>query len=171
MSNIRGRFQKSADKAAASYSASVFIDWRLYPYDIQGSIAHARMLGKQSIITAEEANAIVKGLESIRNEIEDGIFKFTPDLEDVHMNIEAGLIEKIGETGGKLHTARSRNDQVALDVRLFTKDAITKTVLLIKTFQKALLDIAEEYKPVAMPGYTHMQRAQPVLLAHHLLAF
>ncbi len=171
MSNIRGRFQKEPDKAAADYSASVFIDWRLYPYDIKGSIAHARMLGKQGIIAAEEADRIVKGLQEILEEIEEGEFKFKPELEDVHMNIEAGLIEKIGDTGGKLHTARSRNDQVAVDTRLYTKDAINKTVLNIKRFQKALLDVAEANKTVAMPGYTHVQRAQPVLFAHHLLAY
>ena len=171
MSNIRGRFQKEPDKTAAKYSASVFIDWRLYPYDIQGSIAHTRMLGKQGIITDREATIIVKGLESIAREIESGEFKFDSELEDVHMNIEARLIEKVGVAGRKLHTARSRNDQVAVDTRLYAKDAINKTVLNIKLFQKALLDVAEANKTVAMPGYTHVQRAQPVLLAHHLLAY
>ncbi|OGN89506.1 MAG: argininosuccinate lyase [Chloroflexi bacterium RBG_13_46_14] len=171
MSNIRGRFQKEPDKTAAKYSASIFIDWRLYPYDIQGSIAHARMLGKQGIITKRETTIIVKGLESIAREIESGEFKFDPELEDVHMNIEARLIEKVGAAGRKLHTARSRNDQVAVDTRLYAKDAINKTVLNIKLLQKALLDLAEANKTVAMPGYTHVQRAQPVLLAHHLLAY
>ncbi len=171
MSNIRRRFQKEPDKAAAKYSASVFIDWRLYPYDIQGSIAHARMLGKQGIITKRETTIIVEGLDSIAREIESGEFKFNPELEDVHMNIEARLIEKVGAAGRKLHTARSRNDQVAVDTRLYAKDAINKTVLNIKLFQKALIDTAEANKTIAMPGYTHIQRAQPVLLAHHLLAY
>ncbi len=171
MSNIRGRFQKEPDKTAAKYSASIFIDWRLYPYDIQGSIAHTRMLGKQKIITDRETTIIVEGLESVAREIESGEFKFDPELEDVHMNIEARLIEKVGAAGRKLHTARSRNDQVALDTRLYAKDAVNKTVLNIKLFQKALLDTAEANKTVAMPGYTHVQRAQPVLLAHHLLAY
>ncbi len=171
MSNIRGRFQKEPDKTAAKYSASIFIDWRLYPYDIQGSIAHTRMLGKQKIITDRETTIIVEGLESVAREIESGDFKFDPELEDVHMNIEARLIEKVGAAGRKLHTARSRNDQVALDTRLYAKDAVNKTVLNIKLFQKALLDTAEANKTVAMPGYTHVQRAQPVLLAHHLLAY
>ncbi len=171
MSNIRGRFQKEPDKAAAKYSASIFIDWRLYPYDIQGSIAHARMLGKQGIITKRETTIIVGGLESILEDIESGEFKFDQELEDVHMNIEAKLIEKVGAAGRKLHTARSRNDQVAVDTRLYAKDAINKTVLNIKLLQKALVDVAEANKTVAMPGYTHLQRAQPVLLAHHLLAY
>jgi argininosuccinate lyase len=171
MSNIRGRFQKEPDKTAAKYSASIFIDWRLYPYDIQGSIAHARMLGKQGILTDRETTIIVEGLESVAREIESGEFKFDPELEDVHMNIEARLIEKVGAAGRKLHTARSRNDQVAVDTRLYAKDAINKTVLNIKLFQKALLDVAEANITVAMPGYTHVQRAQPVLLAHHLLAY
>ncbi|MBN2075649.1 MAG: argininosuccinate lyase [Dehalococcoidales bacterium] len=171
MSNIRERFQKEPDKVAARYSASIFIDWRLYPYDIQGSIAHARMLGKQGIITERETTIIVKGLESVAREIESGEFKFDPELEDVHMNIESRLIEKVGAAGRKLHTARSRNDQIALDTRLFTKDAVNKTVLNIKLLQRALLDVAEANKTVAMPGYTHVQRAQPVLLAHHLLAY
>ena len=171
MSNIRGRFQKEPDKAAAKYSASIFIDWRLYPYDIQGSIAHARMLGKQKIITDRETTIIIKGLEAVAREIESGEFKFDPELEDVHMNIEARLIEKVGAAGRKLHTARSRNDQIAVDTRLYTKDAINKTVLNIRLLQKALLDVAEANKKVAMPGYTHVQRAQPVLLAHHFLAY
>lgn len=171
MSSLRGRFQKDADKAAAAYSVSVFFDWRLYPYDIKGCIAHARMLGKQGIITQQEAEAIIEGLEEILEEIEDGSFKFKPELEDVHMNIEAGLIEKIGEAGRKLHTARSRNDQVAVDTRLYAREAITKTVLLLKKLQKALIEVAVKSRDTAMPGYTHMQRAQPVLLAHHLLAY
>jgi len=171
MSQIRGRFYKDADKSATKYTASTSFDWRLYPYDIAGSIAHARMLAKQGIISKEEAEIITKGLASIKEEIEQGKFKFKPELEDVHMNIEARLIEKVGEVGGKLHTARSRNDQVALDMRLFTREAINDTLLGLKKLQQALIDLAETNKAVVMPGYTHLQRAQPVLFAHHLLAY
>ena len=171
MSQIRGRFQKDADKLAAQYSASISFDWRLYPYDIAGSIAHAKMLAKQSIISDKEAQIITEGLTSIQEEIEQGKFEFKPELEDIHMNIEARLIEKVGEIGGKLHTARSRNDQVALDLRLLTKEAISDTLLSLKKFQQALINLAEANEGVVMPGYTHLQRAQPVLLAHHLLAY
>ncbi|MFC2072302.1 argininosuccinate lyase [Chloroflexota bacterium] len=171
MSHIRGRFQKNADKSAAEYTASISFDWRLYPYDIAGSIAHAKMLAKQGIISPEEAKIISNGLASIQEEIEQGKSQFKPELEDIHMNIEARLIEKVGEVGGKLHTARSRNDQVALDLRLFAKEVITDTLSSLKKFQQALINLAEANKSVVMPGYTHLQRAQPVLLAHHLLAY
>ncbi|MDD5038172.1 MAG: argininosuccinate lyase, partial [Dehalococcoidales bacterium] len=171
MSHIRSRFQKAANKLAAEYTASIAFDWRLYPYDIAGSIAHARMLAKQGIITEQEAKIISNGLASIRDEIEQGKFQFKSELEDIHMNIEARLIEKVGEVGGKLHTARSRNDQVALDLRLFTKKAISDTLAGQRAFQKALITLAEANEGIIMPGYTHLQRAQPVLLAHHLLAY
>ncbi|MFC1940873.1 argininosuccinate lyase [Chloroflexota bacterium] len=171
MSYIRGRFHKAADKQAVEYTASIPFDWRLYPYDIAGSIVHVKMLAKQGIISPEEAEVIAKGLASIKEEIEQGKFQFKPELEDIHMNIEARLIEKVGEVGGKLHTARSRNDQVALDLRLFTKEAITDTLLRLRKLQQALINLAEANKSVVMPGYTHLQRAQPVLLAHHLLAY
>ncbi len=171
MSHIRGRFHKAADKLVTEYTASISFDWRLYPYDIAGSIAHAKMLAKQGIISPEEAEIITKGLVAIREEIEQGKFQFKPELEDIHMNIEARLIEKVGEVGGKLHTARSRNDQVALDLRLFTKEAISNTLVKLREFQQALIALAEASKSVVMPGYTHLQPAQPVLLAHHLLAY
>ncbi|MFC2059719.1 argininosuccinate lyase [Chloroflexota bacterium] len=171
MSLIRGRFQKPADKLVTEYTASISFDWRLYPYDIAGSIAHAKMLAKQGIISAEEAEVITKGLDSIREEIETAKFQFNPELEDIHMNIEARLSEKVGETGGKLHTARSRNDQVALDLRLYAKEAISQTLLGLTEFQQALINLAEANKSVVMSGYTHLQPAQPVLLAHHLLAY
>jgi len=171
MSHIRGRFKKAADKLVTEYTASIPFDWRLYPYDIVGSIAHARMLAKQGIISQKEAETIIKGLKSIQREIEKGEFQFKPELEDIHMNIEARLIEKVGEVGGKLHTARSRNDQVALDMRLFTKQAISDTLLSLRKFQRALISLAEANKDVIIPGYTHLQPAQPVLLAHHLLAY
>ena len=171
MSQIRGRFEKDADERAESYTASIQYDWRLYPYDIAGSIAHARMLGRQGIITEQEAETIIGGLNAVREEIEQGSFEFRPELEDIHMNIEARLIEKVGEVGGKLHTARSRNDQVALDMRLFARDAILRAVEALRRLQKALVDVAGANKGVVMPGYTHLQRAQPVLMAHHLLAY
>ena len=171
MSNIRGRFQKAANKSAAAFTASVAFYWRLYPHDIAGSIAHARMLAKQGIVSQREAKTITNGLVEIGQEIEKGKLQPKVGLEDIHMNIEARLIEKVGEVGGKLHTARSRNDQVALDIRLFAKEAITDTLLGLKKFQQALISLAENNKKVIMPGYTHLQRAQPVLLAHHLLAY
>ncbi len=171
MSHIRGRFHKAANKLVAEYTASIPFDWRLYRYDIVGSIAHAKMLAKQGIISPEEAEIITKGLTSIREEIEQGKFQFKPELEDIHMNIEARLLDKVGEVGGKLHTARSRNDQVALDLRLLAKDAISETLVKLRELQQALISLAEANKGVVMPGYTHLQPAQPVLLAHHLLAY
>jgi argininosuccinate lyase len=171
MTYIRGRFSKPADKAAARYTASLPFDRRLYQQDITGSVAHARMLAKQGIITAEEGKQIVGGLESIRQEIEAGKFEFKVEMEDIHMAIESRLIEMVGEVGRKLHTARSRNDQVALDARLFVTGAIADTIKALRNFQRALLDLAEANKDVIIPGYTHLQVAQPVLLAHHLLAY
>ncbi len=171
MTHIRGRFSKPADKLVAAYTASILFDWRLYKHDIDGSIAHVRMLAKQGIISGKEAETIISGLESIRTEIEQGKFEFKPELEDIHMAIEARLMEKVGEVGGKLHTARSRNDQIALDLRLFAKEAISSTIARLRKFQQALIYLAEKNKDVIMPGYTHLQRAQPVLLAHHLLAY
>ncbi|MFH1381305.1 MAG: argininosuccinate lyase [Chloroflexota bacterium] len=171
MSLTRGRFHKEAAKSAAAYTESISFDCRLYPYDIAGSIAHAKMLGKQGIITRQEAKVIVHGLTSIKKEIEQGKLKFKPELEDIHMNIEARLIEKIGKVGEKLHTARSRNDQVALDLRLFTKQAIADAQARLRKLQAALISLAEKNQNVVMPGYTHLQRAQPVLFVHHLLAY
>jgi argininosuccinate lyase len=171
VSQIRGRFQKDADKTALAFSSSIHYDWRLYPYDIAGSIAHTKMLAKQDIITKQEAAAIVKGLNSIGKEISEGKFHFKPELEDIHMNIEARLIEKLGEVGKKLHTARSRNDQVALDIRLYTRDAILHTIGHIIELQSTLVELAAANKTTVIPGYTHLQKAQPILLAHHFLAY
>jgi len=171
MSHIRSRFQKTADKAVAEYTTSLPCDRRLYKHDIAGSIAHVKMLAKQGIISTEDAVIISQGLESIREEIEKGKFEFKPEMEDIHMAIEARLLEKVGEVGGKLHTARSRNDQVALDLRLFAKEAVRETLVRLREFQRALISLAEANKDVMMPGYTHLQAAQPVLLAHHLLAY
>lgn len=171
MSLIRGRFQKEPDELVNQYSASISFDWRLYRYDIAGSIAHAKMLAKQGIITDTDARAIVRGLKAIQKEIEQGQFQFKPELDDIHMNIEARLTEMIGPAGARLHTARSRNDQVATDTRLFTKDAISDTIKSLRELQKVLVDLAEANFDVVLPGYTHLQRAQPVLFAHHLLAY
>ena len=171
MTQIRGRFRKPANEAANRYTASIPFDWRLYPYDISGSIAHVMMLGKQGIVSQEEARTIGEGLSRIKLQIEAGEFEFKSELEDIHMNIEAALISQIGDVGRKLHTARSRNDQIALDMRLFTKDAIIDTLEGIRGLQKALLGLAEGNRKAILPGYTHLQRAQPVLFAHHLLAY
>jgi argininosuccinate lyase len=159
------------DKQARNYAASIPFDRRLYRQDIEGSIAHARMLAKQGILAKDEAEMIIKGLNSIRKEIERGKFQFRTELEDIHMNIEARLFEKIGDVAGKLHTARSRNDQMALDLRLFVKEEIGKTIDKIQALQAALVELAKANKDVIMPGYTHLQQAQPILLAHHLLAY
>jgi argininosuccinate lyase len=171
MSQIRGRFKKPLAKSVIRYTASLPFDWRLYPYDIAGSIAHAKMLAKKGIISPKEAATIVKGLSSVQKEIEQGKFQFKPELEDIHMAIESRLMEKVGKVGGKLHTARSRNDQVALDLRLFARDAILSTVGGLRELQGAIVSLAEANKKVVIPGYTHLQPAQPVLLAHHLLAY
>jgi argininosuccinate lyase len=156
---------------ALDYVASIPFDQRLYQHDIEGSIAHAKMLAKQGIIAESEAETIIKGLNSVRKAIERGKFQFKTELEDIHMNIEAALFERIGDVAGKLHTARSRNDQIALDMRLFLKQEIAKTIDRVKALQAALVEMAEQNKSVIMPGYTHLQQAQPVLLAHHLLAY
>ena len=171
MSHIRSRLNKSPDELVIKYTSSLPFDWRLYRHDIRGSVAHTKMLARQGIISQEEAKIIEKGLASIAQEIEQGKFQFKPELEDIHMAIEARLFELVGEVAGKLHTARSRNDQVALDLRLFTKEAISETLAKLRQFQQALISLAEENMNVVMPGYTHLQPAQPVLLAHHLLAY
>ena len=168
---LRGRFGKDLDDRVKRYTVSLPFDQRLYRQDIAGSIAHARMLARQGIITEKDAERLIMGLASIREEIERGEFEFKDELEDIHMNIEARLVEKVGEVGDKLHTARSRNDQVATDLRLFVKEAVSKTTSAIKALQRALLDQAEDNRRLPMPGYTHLQRAQPVLFSHHLLAY
>ncbi|GAB4389486.1 MAG: argininosuccinate lyase [Thermodesulfovibrionales bacterium] len=166
-----GRFKEKTAKAVEAFTESISFDRRLWPHDIRGSIAHARMLGRQGIISKAEAGAIVKGLEEIAGELESGKFRLDPGLEDIHMNIEAALIKKIGPVGGKLHTARSRNDQVALDARLYLRAETCETIALLMELQSALLDAAEGNLEAVMPGYTHLQRAQPVLLSHHLMAY
>jgi argininosuccinate lyase len=169
--SFRGRFEKEPAERVIDYTKSHSFDRRLYQHDIEGSKVHARMLAKQGIITDKDAERIIMVLVSIRDDIEQGTFEFKEELEDIHMNIEARLIEKIGDAGAKLHTARSRNDQIALDMRLYVKEKITETMSGIQGLQEALLGLAEKNADVVMPGYTHLQRAQPVLLAHHLLAY
>lgn len=171
MSHIRGRFEKEADKSVLEYTESVRYDWRLYRQDIAGSIAHAKMLARQHIIEEGATKDIIQGLEAIRDEIEEGKFHFDTKLEDIHMNIESSLIDKIGVLGKKLHTARSRNDQVALDLRLYVKEKTSESISKLRELQSALISLAEKNKEVIMPGYTHLQPAQPVLFAHHLLAY
>ncbi len=166
-----GRFNQKTSKVVESFTESISFDYRLWKHDIQGSIAHAKMLAKQGIITSEDASKIIKGLEEISKKIEKGIFKFKEELEDIHMNIEAALTEMIGDAGKKLHTARSRNDQIALDLRLYLRAETHEIISLIKAFQKSIIDKAENHLTDIMPGYTHMQRAQPVLLSHHLLSY
>jgi argininosuccinate lyase len=167
-----GRFSRPTDQAVEAYTSSIEVDRRLVREDIAGSIAHARMLARQGIIPGEEAERIIAGLEAVLGEVERGEYVFDPAHEDVHLNVEARLTALIGpEAAGKLHTARSRNDQVALDLRLFTLRAIDDTVAAIRRLQGVLLDLAEQHVDDVLPGYTHLQRAQPVVLAHHLHAY
>ena len=167
----KGRFQQDTAPLLQQYSESISFDWRLWPHDIEGSIAHSAALEAAGLLTSEERENIVMGLRGIAADIEAGRFEFKMELEDIHMNIEAELTRRIGEPGAKLHTARSRNDQVALDLRLYLRaecDAIAKA---LRDFQLGLLDLAERHREIIIPGYTHLQRAQPVYFAHHLLAY
>ena len=166
-----GRFRTTTHQFVERFTASVQFDQRLYQYDIDGSIVHARMLNQAGILTAEETQQIEAGLESIRADIAAERFNWSITLEDVHMNIEAALIERIGETGKKLHTGRSRNDQVATDLRLYARAAIDSLCGLITTLQTALIDLAEREVDTILPGFTHLQTAQPVSFGHHLLAW
>lgn len=166
-----GRFLGRTDKEVEAFTASIHFDKRLYRYDIQGSIAHARMLAEQGILSAEERETIVVALEKIRVDLDEGIFEFRPDDEDIHMAIEKALIDRVGDTGGKLHTARSRNDQVSLDMRLYLREENRQIIELLGHLKRTLLQVAQREIKTIMPGYTHMQKAQPVLLAHYLMAF
>ena len=166
-----GRFEGVTEKAVEEFTSSLHFDRRLYRHDIQGSMAHARMLARQGILSGEEAEAIILGLAEIQGEIEEDNFYFDPALEDIHMAIEARLITKIGETGRKLHTARSRNDQVALDTRLYLAEEVEVLLQDLAELRRAGARLARRYVRVILPGYTHLQRAQPVLFAHHLLAY
>jgi argininosuccinate lyase len=166
-----GRFSAGPAEAVKAYTESVSFDWRLYKHDIAGSIAHAKGLAKVGLITNAEAVKIEHGLRAIEREIDSGKFRWDCDCEDVHMNIESALIRKIGEPGKKLHTGRSRNDQIATDIRLWIVAKIRSTNFEIRNLQGALVAFAEKECDAVIPGYTHLQRAQPVLLAHHLLAY
>jgi len=166
-----GRFAAATAPIVEEFTASINVDKRLAPYDIAGSLAHVHMLTACSIIPAADGKKIARGLAEIEKEIAAGEFTFTPADEDIHMAIERRLIEKIGAAGGRLHTARSRNDQVALDLRLFVRAEIGAILKSITAFQKALVGLARKHAKVVMPGYTHLQHAQPVLFAHHLLAY
>jgi len=166
-----GRFNQPTDKFVEEFTASIEFDQRMYRYDIQGSIAHARMLARQGIIPTEDSEKIVAGLTAILKDIEAGNFEFSVSLEDIHMNIEARLTQRIGAAGGKLHTGRSRNDQVALDVRLYLRDEIKAILDYLDALQEAFLTQAEANLDTIMPGYTHLQTAQPILFAHHMLAY
>jgi len=166
-----GRFTEATNALVEDYTASIQYDWRLYPYDIAGSVAHAAMLGKTGIITQAEARKIITGLKGILQEIAEGKLEFRTDLEDIHMNIENRLVRKVGPVGGKLHTARSRNDQVALDLRMYLRDEIMELRRLLREAQRTLVGLADRHQDTVMPGYTHLQRAQPVLFGHHLLAY
>jgi len=165
----KGRLDQPAAGLAQQYSESVSLDWRLYRHDIAGSIAHAAALARARIITPDERQQIENGLRGIEREIESGKFEWDASLEDVHMNIEAALTKRIGAAGGKLHSARSRNDQIALDLRLYVKAEVAEVAGRLRGLQIALLNLAVGYVDVVMPGYTHLQRAQPIAFSHYLL--
>ena len=166
-----GRFSKKLDKRVNDFNSSVSFDARMYEQDIKGSIAHATMLGDTGIIDREESAKIVEGLNGILNDIESGKLEIDPNAEDIHMFVEQVLTERLGDTGKRLHTARSRNDQVALDIRMYLKDEIFNIMPMIKELTETLCRIAEDNLDTVMPGYTHLQRAQPITFAHHLMAY
>ncbi len=159
------------DKVADDFNSSISFDYKLYKQDILGSMAHASMLGFKNIITESEAQTLIDGLSNILSDIENGTLAFDPNAEDIHMFIEQVLTERVGEVGKKLHTARSRNDQVALDLRMFLKESVNQIISLLKSLAKVICDKAEEYKKDILPGYTHLQRAQPITFGHHLMAY
>jgi argininosuccinate lyase len=166
-----GRFTEKTASIVDSFTESISFDYRLWKYDIIGSIAHVKMLARQKIINKNITNKIIKGLKEISEEIKSNRFIFKKELEDIHMNIESALIDKIGEIGGMLHTARSRNDQVALDMRLYLRDETKEIISLLKKLQTNFINLAVKHTKTIIPGYTHMQHAQPVLLSHHLLSY
>src|ERR687896_408757 len=166
-----GRFSEPTDTFVEEFTASIQFDWRLYPYDIEGSIAHARMLVQARVLSQSECDEIVRGLEGIKLDIERGDFAWSITFEDVHMNIEARLIDRIGETGKKLHTGRSRNDQVATDMRLYLRDQIDTLGSQLERLMEVLIELAEREADTIMPGFTHLQMAQPVVFGHHMLAW
>src|ERR1700722_17157465 len=161
-----GRFQQETAPAVQRFTESISFDWRLYKFDIQGSIAHASALERAGLLTPEELQQIESGLKAIEQEIDEGRFAFRIELEDVHMNIESALTSPIGPAGAKFHPARSRNDQVALDLRLYLRHETDEVCHRLVALQRALVGLAEKYRETILPGYTHLQRAQPVLFAH-----
>ena len=167
----KGRFAKATADLVQQYGESISYDWRLYKHDIAGSIAHARAQVKAELLTDEEFQAIETGLREIEKEIDAGEFDFSIELEDIHMNIESALTKRIGNPGAKLHTARSRNDQVATDTRLYCREEISGLITQLSELQRSLLKQAEAYADAVIPGYTHLQRGQPVTVGHHLLAY
>ena len=166
-----GRFTEKTDKIVEDFTSSIDVDKRLYTYDIEGSIAHCRMLAKASIISEEDASSLMEGLGKIKREIEHKNFQFDNSLEDIHMHIESRLVQLVGKAGQNLHAARSRNDQVALDVRMYLRDETLNTIKLLVILRKSIVGLAKTHIDVVLPGYTHLQRAQPVLLSHHLMAY
>ncbi len=166
-----GRFTKQLDEQVNDFNSSIRVDCRMYKQDIGGSIAHATMLAEQGIIEKADAEKIIDGLSAILSDIESGALQFDPTAEDIHMFVEAELTRRIGDTGKKLHTARSRNDQVALDVRLYLRDEVCEVLDMLRSLVKTVVDTAEKYKDAVMPGYTHLQRAQPITFGQHLLAY
>jgi argininosuccinate lyase len=165
------RFEEGMAPSAVEMNASVGFDWRLLPHDVAGSIAHARMLARQGILPAAEADRIIAGLREVEKDLREGRIALDPELEDIHMNVEARLTERIGDVGGRLHTARSRNDQVATDLRLYTLASCGRLIAYVDDLQRALLEQARKHIDTLAPGYTHLQRAQPIRLAHHFLAY
>ncbi|MBR1897983.1 MAG: argininosuccinate lyase [Oscillospiraceae bacterium] len=166
-----GRFSKEVDATVNAFNSSIAFDARMYAQDIRGSIAHATMLGKCGIIEESESKAIIEGLRGILADIQSGALEFDPNAEDIHMFVEAELTKRLGSTGKRLHTARSRNDQVALDIRLYLRDAVAEIRKLVLELMETICDLAEKHTETIMPGYTHLQRAQPITFAHHLLAY
>ncbi len=166
-----GRFRERTDRLVETFTRSIEVDRRLYAHDIQGSIAHCQTLAKARVLSRRETATIIRGLQLVLHELERERFKFLPEDEDIHMAIERRLTELIGSLGGKLHTGRSRNDQVALDVRLYLRDRLAALISRLEEFQRVLVQQGKAHRDVPMPGYTHLQRAQPVLFAHHLLAY
>ena len=166
-----GRFTGPTDRKVEQFTESIRVDRRLFEHDVRGSIAHARMLARVGLISDAECGQIVQGLSAIRDDIAEGRFPFSIEKEDIHMHIESSLIDRLGDVGRKLHTARSRNDQVATDVKLWTRDAIDALNVGLVALQRAFLDLADRHRDLILPGYTHLQRAQPVLFAHYTLAY
>ena len=166
-----GRFSRGADPAAERFTGSLAFDRRLWPHDVRGSVAWAKALAKAGLLSASERDTIVKGLEAVQEELAAGTFPFRAELEDIHTNVERRLQELVGDVGGKLHTGRSRNDQIALDERLYLREVIARVRAGLRRAQETLVARAAETVDAPLPGYTHLQRAQPIVLGHHLLAY